>query len=286
MGLKPCTDKLAAESACLDPLVQIQIVDGARVRLRTTSVRKVLREVDAAIEVQATIVIDIDVQRAVIRGRVDQPDLARLEEVISDDEMLLVGGEFQEMGADGVLDLLGVVETDGVVEVGDVEGGDVVAGGVGEVGEAGVVRDVGEDGGGVAGVVAEVVEEFGNALGAVGVFAEGVDDPDLAEVDGRGEESGLGVAGNEFIVLNAATLGRRLATRMSKWWRIAALTFGMVTVLRIVRESRSHRVTVSPRTMPSVVSNDNTTLERLQRLMTDRSLSLASRWKWGQQSQK
>ena len=207
MHLKSRTDELAAESAWLDPLVQIQIVDGARVRLRATSVRKVLREIDAAIEVQAAVIVKVNVQRAIIGGRIDQTDLARLEEVIGDEQMLLVGGDLQQMGADGVLDFLGVVEADGVAEVGDVEGGDVVAGGVGEVGEAGVVGDVGEDGRGVASVVPEVVEELGDALGPVGVFTEGVDDPDLAEVDGRGKEGGLGIARDELVVLDAAALG-------------------------------------------------------------------------------
>ena len=60
-------------------------------------------------------------------------------------------------------------------------------------------------------------------------------------------------------------LGDVSVIRLSRWSRIKALTFGMVTVLRIVRESRSHKVTVSPRTMPFVVSNDNTTSGTLQR---------------------
>jgi hypothetical protein len=38
------------------------------------------------------------------------------------------------------------------------------------------------------------------------VVAEGVDDPDLAEGDGCGEGCGLGVAGDELDVLDAASL--------------------------------------------------------------------------------
>jgi hypothetical protein len=45
------------------------------------------------------------------------------------------------------------------------------------------------DGDGVASLWSEVVEQLDDALLAVGVFAEGVDDPDLAEVDGGGESS-------------------------------------------------------------------------------------------------
>lgn len=83
------------------------------------------------------------------------------------------------MGTNDGLGLIGVVEALGVAEVRDVESGDVVSEGDGEIGELSVVGDLGVDGGRGLGLGAEVVEKLGNALLAVGVLAEGVDDPDL-----------------------------------------------------------------------------------------------------------
>lgn len=105
------------------------------------------------------------------------------------------------------------------------------------------------DGGGVAGLGAEVEEQLGDAGGAVGVLAERVDDPDLAEVDGRGESGALLVAGDELDVLDAAALLH--CQWMSRHWlRESRLTLGMVMVLRICFESRSHRRRVFARRMP------------------------------------
>jgi hypothetical protein len=105
--------------------------------------------------------------------------ITSLDEVASNEKILLIRGELDVVGSDDGLSLIGVVEALGVAEVGDVEGGDVVSNGDGEVGELPVVGDFGVNGGGGLGLGAEIVEEFGNALLAIGVFAEGVDDPDL-----------------------------------------------------------------------------------------------------------
>jgi hypothetical protein len=60
------------------------------------------------------------------------------------------------VGANDGLGLIGIIKTLHVVEVRDVESGDVVAQRDGEVGELSVVRDVGVDGQRVLGLVAEV----------------------------------------------------------------------------------------------------------------------------------
>lgn len=80
---------------------------------------------------------------------------------------------------DGLL-LIRIIKTLDVIEVRDVKSSDVVAERDGEVGELSVVGDVGVDGERVLGFVTEIVEEFGDTLVALGVFAEGVNDPDLA----------------------------------------------------------------------------------------------------------
>lgn len=164
-------------------------------------------EVNGAVEAQGAVVLDVDVEGLEVSGGVDDADLAGLDEVVGDDKVLLVGGDLEVVGADGGLDGVGVVETLDVVEVRDVEGGDVVGGGQGEVGEASVGGQIGVDGNGVTGLLAEVVEELNGTLLAVLVGAEGVDDPDLSEVDGGGDGSRLLVTWDELDVLDTATVG-------------------------------------------------------------------------------
>jgi hypothetical protein len=53
---------------------------------------------------------------------------------------------------------------------------------------------------------AEVIKELCNSLFAVRVGTEWVDDPYLAEKHCRGDGSRLWVAGDEFNILNTATL--------------------------------------------------------------------------------
>lgn len=87
------------------------------------------------------------------------------------------------MGADDGLRLVGVIQALDVADVGDVESSDVVAKSKREVCPFAVVGDVRVNGNGILGLLAKVVEQLGNTLLAVGVLAEGVDDPDLARVD-------------------------------------------------------------------------------------------------------
>jgi hypothetical protein len=112
-------------------------------RLRPTPVRKLLLEINSPIKVETSIRIDINIQRLEISRCVDETNIASLDEVIRDDDVFLVGGDFDVVGSDGGLDCGGVVETLDVAEVRDVERGDVVVGCEGEVGEAAVFGDVG-----------------------------------------------------------------------------------------------------------------------------------------------
>ena len=62
------------------------------------------------------------------------------------------------------------------------------------------------DGRGVAGLGTKVEQQLSDALLAVSVLAQGVDDPDLAEMHSSGEGRTLGVARNELDILDAAAL--------------------------------------------------------------------------------
>jgi len=121
-----------------------QIKHNTAVRLSTTSGRREVRlKVNGAVEVQASIRVDVNVERLEISRGVDEADVASLYEVVGDDDVLLVGGHLDVVGTNAGLDLIRVVETLDVVEVADVEGGDVVGSGEGQVDELSVLGDVG-----------------------------------------------------------------------------------------------------------------------------------------------
>lgn len=117
--------------------------------------------------------------------------------------MLLVRSNLDVVRSDGGLVLIGVVKALDIVQVADVEGGDVVGRGEGQVEEAAILADVGAgergrlvaalaywvrcnilNGNSITGLGAKVIELFDDTLLAVCVLAKGVDDPDLTEVDG------------------------------------------------------------------------------------------------------
>jgi hypothetical protein len=108
--------------------------------------------------------------------------ITSLNKVTSNKLILLVRRDFNVVRSNDGLILVGVVEADGVIEVRNVYGGDVVAEGEGEVGKLAVVGDIGVDGDGVLCLFTEGDELLGNTLFAIGVVAEGVDDPDYATV--------------------------------------------------------------------------------------------------------
>jgi hypothetical protein len=112
-------------------------------RLRPAPVRKLLLEINSPIKMQTSIRIDINIQRLEICRRIDETNIASLDEVVCDDDVLLVGRDLDVVGTDGGLDCGGVIETLDITEVGDVERSDVVVGCEGKVGEAAVFGDVG-----------------------------------------------------------------------------------------------------------------------------------------------
>jgi hypothetical protein len=173
------------------------------VRPAAAAVGKDARELDSAVEAEAAVLEDVDPVRLVVGGGVDNGDLssvsyakvyqgerdthiAALDKVASDEQVLLVGRDLDVVRSDDGLVLLGVIKTLDVVEVRDVEGRDMVALCDCEVGELAVVADVRVDGDVVLGLGAQIPEELGDTLVAVGVGAEGVDDPNLAEGDSAG----------------------------------------------------------------------------------------------------
>ena len=86
-------------------------------RLSTAPVLELFGEVDASAEVQGAIIIDVDIQRFVVGGRVDQSNVASLQEVVCDDYMLLIGGDLDVMGPNCRLILIRIVKTLDVVQI-------------------------------------------------------------------------------------------------------------------------------------------------------------------------
>lgn len=82
------------------------------------------------------------------------------------------------------LSLVRVIQALDVVEVRNIQRSDVVAESEGKVSQLAVVANIRVDGDGFLGLFTEIVEELCDTLLAVGIGSEGVDDPDLARVDG------------------------------------------------------------------------------------------------------
>ncbi len=157
-------------------------------------------KVDSAVEAESTVVEDVNPVDLVVTGGIEDRNLAvqlavatestevftyiaSLHKVAADEEVLLVGRNLDVVGTNDGLLLVGVVEALDVVEVGDVESGDVVADSEGKIGKLSVVGNVRVDGDRLLSLGAEFVEELGDTLLAVGILAERVDDPDLAILD-------------------------------------------------------------------------------------------------------
>jgi hypothetical protein len=177
------------------------------VRLRASAVSIAPLEINRAVEAQASIGQDINPLRLEVRRRVHDANIASLHEVVRDEQVLLIRRDLEVVRADDTLVLIGIVETLDVLEVGDIESGDVVAQREREVGEFSVVGDVAVDGEVVACTGAKVEEELGDTTLAAWTGAEGVDDPDLAGSDGGSERSGLWVTRDEFDVLDSSAVG-------------------------------------------------------------------------------
>lgn len=103
-----------------------QIKDNGRVGLPSTPIGIRSREVDASVEVQRPIGIDVNIQSLVISRCVDIADLASLHEVVGDDDVLLVGSNFDVVRPYAWLNLVRIVQALWVVKVGYVQSGDMV----------------------------------------------------------------------------------------------------------------------------------------------------------------
>ena len=118
----------------------------------------------------------------VARG-IQDGNVSSLDEVPSDQQILLVWRNLDVVRSDDGLSLSRVVETLDVLEVGDIQSSDMVTKRDGEVCPLAIVSDIRIDGYGVLGLVSKVVKKLGNALFAVCVLSERIDDPDLTRVD-------------------------------------------------------------------------------------------------------
>lgn len=79
--------------------------------LRAPTVRKLLLEVNRTIEAQSSVGQDINIECFVISRSVDKTNVAGLDEVVGDDDVFLVRGDFYVVGSDGGLDFIGVIES-------------------------------------------------------------------------------------------------------------------------------------------------------------------------------
>lgn len=115
--------------------------------LSTTAAGKLLAEINCAVESQAAIIVDIDVQSLEISWRIDDANLSSLHEVVGNNHMLLIRSHLDVVRADGRLILIRVIEALHVVQVANVESGNVVGSCQSEVDEAAVLTDIGAVGG-------------------------------------------------------------------------------------------------------------------------------------------
>ena len=114
----------------VDRLLRVsEVKDDSGVRLRATTVGKLLGEVDGAVEAERAIIVNVNVQRLEVSRSVDDANVAGLHEVIGYHYVLLVRSDLDVVRTNGRLVLIGVVKTLDVVQVGNIEGSDVVGGG-------------------------------------------------------------------------------------------------------------------------------------------------------------
>jgi hypothetical protein len=115
----------------------------------------------------------------VVRRSIQDRDITGLNEIASHKQILLVRRQLDVVWANDGLLLIRIIETLGIIEVRDVEGGDVVAEGDCKVSPFAVIRYVGIDGDRLLGIFTKLDKLFCDALLAIFSLAEGVDDPDL-----------------------------------------------------------------------------------------------------------
>lgn len=88
---------------------------------RTAILREHGLEINRPVKGKAPIGQNVNILDLVVGRGVEDADGSRLDKVVAYDELLLVGCEFDVVGSDDGLLRFGVVETDGVAEIGNVE---------------------------------------------------------------------------------------------------------------------------------------------------------------------
>lgn len=83
-------------------------------------------KIDGSVKEKATIRVDINIERFEVCWCVDDPNVARLDEIVCHHDMFLVWRDFDVMGANRRLNFIRIVETFGIIQVGNVEGSDVI----------------------------------------------------------------------------------------------------------------------------------------------------------------
>ena len=145
----------------VDWVVQVsKIKHHCTVRPCSARNRKLSLETDGAIEAQPNIRLNINVLCVEVRRRIDKLDVSSLRKVIRDDDVLLIGSDLDIMRADNRLVLIRIIEALDVVQIRDIEGGDVVGGSQRLVCKSAVFGQVGVDGHSVSSLRTEIVEEF------------------------------------------------------------------------------------------------------------------------------
>lgn len=112
-------------------------------RLSTTAILELLAEINRPVEVQAAIVVEVDIQCLEVSRRVDNSNVSGLDKVVGDDKMPLVRRDLDIVRANGGLVLVWVIQALDVVQVANVEGSNVVGSGQGEVEETAILGDIG-----------------------------------------------------------------------------------------------------------------------------------------------
>lgn len=111
--------------------------------LGPTTSRELLTKVNRAVEAEAAVVVNVDVQGLEVSRRVDVADLPGLHKVIRNDNVLLVRCHLDVVGANRRLLLVRVVQPLDIVQVADVQRRDVVCRGQREVEETAILSNVG-----------------------------------------------------------------------------------------------------------------------------------------------
>jgi hypothetical protein len=113
------------------------------VRFGATAILKLLREVNRAVKMETTIVIDINIQGPEIGRGVDDTNFARLHKVVCDGDVLLVRSNLDVVRPNCVLVFIRIIEPLNIIKIANVKSGDVIRRGQGEVGELAILADVG-----------------------------------------------------------------------------------------------------------------------------------------------